>query len=154
MRGVYGEHSKHNDMNWGGPECAATIPTNFRVFVILLLLPYQIYVYNYAFAEASKQQSKRYSQLEKARLIKPCLIEKMCGLLNIIVLLVTAAIKYQEETLVFMLNPCHFVTVRNLSDHTVRTSYLLPMPLLSFHGAHCNRRSLDELRGLARSCLP
>ena len=38
LRGVYGEHSKHNNLNYGGPECAALLPTEFKIMTLLVLV--------------------------------------------------------------------------------------------------------------------
>jgi len=40
LRGVYGEHSKHNNLNYGGPECAALLPTEFKVMTLLVLVSF------------------------------------------------------------------------------------------------------------------
>ena len=40
LRGVYGEHSKHNNLNYGGPECASLLPTEFKVMTLLVLVSF------------------------------------------------------------------------------------------------------------------
>lgn len=44
LRGVYGEHSKHNNLNYGGPECAALLPTEFKIMTLLVLVSLSIYL--------------------------------------------------------------------------------------------------------------
>ena len=45
MRGVWGPHSKlENNLNYGGPDCAAEAPIEFKVAVIAIMIPYQLYV--------------------------------------------------------------------------------------------------------------
>ncbi len=44
LRGVYGEHSKHNNLNYGGPECAALLPTEFKIMTLLVLVSFSIYL--------------------------------------------------------------------------------------------------------------
>jgi hypothetical protein len=44
LRGVYGEHSKHNNLNYGGPECAALLPTEFKIMTLLVLVSLLIFI--------------------------------------------------------------------------------------------------------------
>ena len=38
LRGVYGEHAKVQNLNYGGPECAAMLPDDFKIFANLALV--------------------------------------------------------------------------------------------------------------------
>ena len=50
--------------------------------------------------------------LQARGMIKPSRVEVFFGLINVVVLITNVYLKYEAETMIFMLNPCHFVAVR------------------------------------------
>ena len=58
----------------------------------------------------NKDYPKRYQTLEKMGKLGPNWAERCMGLAMISTIVVNMYYKYESETAVFMLNPCHVVT--------------------------------------------
>jgi hypothetical protein len=93
-------------------------------------LPYKLWAIWYATKGINAKFGERLLRRQKLKLINPSIVEKAFGWLNLCVLAVTVWLKYEAETMIFMLNPCHVITVRITEvDVLGSASCLLPVAI-------------------------
>lgn len=142
LRGVWGEHAKlANNMNYGGPDCAAEAPVYFKwlctlslvsslgqavthahhllssictypsLLTVCLQAPFYIIQMRYSLELKSQQFTQRYKHLASKGKLGPNIVEQLMGLASLGCIVYNIVAKYHDETMIFMLNPCHFLSV-------------------------------------------
>jgi len=111
IRGVWGPNSPHNNHFYGGAECAAQSSPTYKLTVNLLLLPFYVFAIKAYHKHAASGYQTRKANLLLNRNTKPSLIEYIVALISICNLVVLAYYKAQSESMIFMLNPCHVISV-------------------------------------------
>lgn len=103
LKNVYNE--THAIMYNGGPECAKASTFEFKTSMSLRLIPWYI-AGMYVFYKFVKTTDERKS-------IKPHpnLLEKLMGITCFICYLIQIYLKINSQTLIFILNPCHVITL-------------------------------------------
>lgn len=80
-RGVWGPHSKlGNNLNYGGPDCAAEGSPWFKVLCIAALMPYLLYFLRKASAVKEAEFDHRHKHLSERGKLGPNMVEIAMGL--------------------------------------------------------------------------
>jgi hypothetical protein len=95
----------------GGPYCASESTFGFKYFMGLLHLPMHLILLYFCLKYvATHHELKKNYLLKSGRGLYPSLIEKMQGLLCFTILASQIYFKIHSRTVIFILNPCHFIT--------------------------------------------
>jgi hypothetical protein len=110
VRRVWGPDSPYGDnINYGGPSCAKESSFEWKLGVNLVALPFEILIFWYLLDSADKQFRVRYARLKAQNNLNPNMWEILLGLCYVAIIFGNLYTKYEEETMIFMLNPCHMV---------------------------------------------
>ena len=110
LGGVY--NSTYEVQTDGGPKCASESTFEFKYCVNLMLFPLHALVIFLGMRQVYFYHSKKLDWLKKSgRGVNPGLLEIMQGLLCFFMIGCQLYFKYHSRTMIFILNPCHLVTL-------------------------------------------
>lgn len=102
--GIYSD--TYEEFSDGGPKCAASMTTEFRISFSALSAIINITIIYFTW---NRIKNSRELDLKLVKNLKPCLAEKLIGLSCFATYIVMAAYKFYTRRGIFMHNPCHYV---------------------------------------------